>query len=365
MTAPPFLSNPDVVIIGGGFYGCAIALYLKTHWRIPHVMVLEQSDGLLGRASLHNQARVHNGYHYPRSFVTAHRSRVNFPRFVGDYTDAVRRDFTKLYAKARRNSQISARQFMRFCHEIGAPVQAAPPALHRLFAPNLIEQVFLSEEYAFDAVILAQKLSHDLHQAGVEVRYHHRVADIVAGPEGTLRILPFDITAPMIFNCTYAGLAQVTSLGRPLKYELAEIALIRPPPMLQDLGITVMDGPFFSIMPFPAAGLHSLTHVLYTPHIHCHTFADADLAYAQTPQKSHCDMMIRDAGRYVPSIAQAEYGKSLFEIKVVLTANELDDGRPILIEHHPHFRGLISILGGKIDNIYDVFNALDEVLSHR
>ena len=35
---------------------------------------------------------------------------------------------------------------------------------------------------------------------------------------------------------------------------------------LKNSGITVMDGPFFSVMPFPAKGLHSFSHVRYTPH---------------------------------------------------------------------------------------------------
>jgi hypothetical protein len=39
--------------------------------------------------------------------------------------------------------------------------------------------------------------------------------------------------------------------------------------------------------------------------------------------------------------------------------NESDDGRPILFEKHPELPGCYSILGGKIDNIYDVLEKLD------
>jgi len=70
--------------------------------------------------------------------------------------------------------------------------------------------------------------------------------------------------------------------------------------------------------------------------------------------------MIRDAGRYVPEILKAEYRHSLFEIKTVLTRNESDDGRPILFERHLELPGCFSILGGKIDNIYDVLEKMDE-----
>ena len=118
----------DAIVIGGGFYGAAIAIYLKTQRGFQSVLLIERESGLLQRASYNNQARVHYGYHYPRSFTTAFRSRVNLPRFVQDYPLAVKRDFTKLYAIARRNSKVTARQFERFCREIGARLEPAPGA---------------------------------------------------------------------------------------------------------------------------------------------------------------------------------------------------------------------------------------------
>lgn len=41
------------------------------------------------------------------------------------------------------------------------------------------------------------------------------------------------------------------------------------------------------------------------------------------------------------------------------SSNEGDDGRPILFEKHAELPGCYSVLGGKIDNIYDVFEKLD------
>jgi hypothetical protein len=45
----------------------------------------------------------------------------------------MRTSFTKLYAIARRNSKVTARQFESFCREIGAPLAPAPPGLRSLF----------------------------------------------------------------------------------------------------------------------------------------------------------------------------------------------------------------------------------------
>jgi hypothetical protein len=70
--------------------------------------------------------------------------------------------------------------------------------------------------------------------------------------------------------------------------------------------------------------------------------------------------MIRDAAKYVPLLRQSLYRESIFQIKTVLEKNEADDGRPILFEKHADMPGCYSILGGKIDNIYDVLEKLDQ-----
>ena len=67
----------------------------------------------------------------------------------------------------------------------------------------------------------------------------------------------------------------------------------------------------------------------------------------------------RDAARYLPAIAESEQIDSLFEVKTVLVRSEGDDGRPILVERYSQMPGLYCILGGKVDNIYDVLERLD------
>jgi hypothetical protein len=79
-------------------------------------------------------------------------------------------------------------------------------------------------------------------------------------------------------------------------------------------------------------------------------------------RETRVDRMVRDAVRYMPAIADAKYVESLFEVKTVLVKNEGDDGRPILFERHTLLPNCYSILGGKIDNIYDALEKLDAEL---
>lgn len=363
----------DAVVIGGGFYGAAIAIYLARQRGFKRIVLVEREQALLKRASLNNQARVHNGYHYPRSFTTAYRSRINLPKFVRQWPDAVKLDFTKLYAISRRNSKVTARQFERFCQEIGARITHADHKLQNLFEKRLIENVYQVDEYAFDSTRLASWAEHELRESGVQIRLGARVTAISGGPNETLRAtvlcepeMENFISSRYVFNCTYSGLNQFKGafLGTRtrLKQEITEMALMQVPPVLRELGVTVMDGPFFSMMPYPARGLHTLSHVRYTPHLQWidEEGIDPYRKLSQYVSETRVDRMVRDVGRYMPSMREAKYIDSLFEIKTVLMKNEGDDGRPILFEKHQELPRCYSILGGKIDNIYDVLEKLDE-----
>jgi len=365
-------STVDAVVIGGGFYGAAIAIYLAKERGLKRIVLVEREAALLKRASYNNQARVHNGYHYPRSFTTAYRSRINLPRFVSDWPEAVKQDFTKLYAIARRNSKVTAKQFVRFCKEIGAKIEPADQSLRQLFEPHLIEEVFLVEEYAFDSSKLASWAERELKECGVEICLETRVTAISKG-DNLLKVAmrekdrsESEIFSRYVFNCTYSELNQFVGdfpgTSTHLKQEITEMALMQVPHVLKELGITVMDGPFFSMMPFPARGLHTLSHVRYTPHMHWN-----DQRGVSPYQKlndyeraTRVDRMVRDVSRYLPAIQDAKYVDSLFEVKTILVKNEGDDGRPILFEKHEELPGCYSVLGGKIDNIYDVLEKLDE-----
>ena len=212
-------------------------------------------------------------------------------------------------------------------------------------------RAFQVRELAFDVVKIEQQLSKQLLAAGIELRLEQSARIVGLANEA----VEIDVSgrlerAPWVFNCTYAELETVgVSIRTGIKKELAEMILIRPPPQLMQRGVTVMDGPFFSTMPFPASGLHSLSHVRYTPHE-----ASAALeASAVRPVKSNGIAMLRDAGRFMPCLSRTRIETSIFEIKAVLLNTEDDDSRPILIEKSAENERVLSILGSKMDNIYE------------
>ena len=137
----------------GGF-GLYLAEFLAK--KGCEVLLLEEEKELMTHASFHNQARVHNGYHYPRSVLTALRSRVSFPRFISEFPDCIDSDFEKFYLIARPLGKVTAKQFKQFCERIGAYIEPAPNKIARLVNPQHIEAVFTTQEFAFDALKLRQ-----------------------------------------------------------------------------------------------------------------------------------------------------------------------------------------------------------------
>jgi glycine/D-amino acid oxidase-like deaminating enzyme len=365
----------DAIVVGGGFFGCSIAITLKEDYGLDKVLVVERESELMARASYANQARVHNGYHYPRSFTTAFRSRVNFPRFVARYRGCIADDFTMLYCIAAQNSLVTKYQFEKFCSEIGAELRPADESLQGLFNPALVDAVYEAVEYAFDATALADIIRRDMEAARVSLLLEADVRDVASAEDGLVVSVraadqAHEMRSARVFNCTYAGLNSLSpgtrAVRAKLKYEISEIALVIVPEPMAGLGVTVMDGPFFSCMPFPATGQHSLTHVRYTPHFAWLDTGEAfahpyDVLEAKAP-KSRARYMIGDAARYMPIMREVRHDRSLFEVKTVLLTNEVDDGRPILFEPHEDLRGMYSILGGKIDNIFDIKDAMRDVL---
>ena len=132
----------DFAVIGAGFFGIRLALLLADHG--ARVVLIERAGDIFSRASHANQARIHNGYHYPRSYSTALGSHRNYERFVRDMAECVDDEFEHVYAIARQGSFTNAYQFHRFCKELGLPIRRAPRDMRALFDSSRIDDVFRS-----------------------------------------------------------------------------------------------------------------------------------------------------------------------------------------------------------------------------
>lgn len=373
----------SAIIIGAGLYGLYSALHCarKSGAGAKKILVLEKDSGAFMRATYINQARVHMGYHYPRSLSTAAKSAHYFRRFMEEYSFCILTKFDQVYATSADFSWTNAGEFKKFCRAAGIRCDEIDSG--RYFKDGMCDGTFLTEEYTYDAHMLRQHMLEELSKyPNVEIRYSSPVTGI------TERQGLFEVTAgggryetPFLLNATYASANEIISmLGYEpfkIKYELCEIILCDVNDKLKDVGLTVMDGPFFSIMPFGKTGLHSLTSVTFTPHVTSYE----PLPSFECQARSHgacsprflgnCNdcgarpetawtYMSRLARKYMRDEYEFQYHGSLFSMKPILKASEIDDSRPTVIKQFSQSPAFISVLSGKINTVYD----LDEVLDN-
>ncbi len=359
----------DFTVVGAGFFGVRLALQLAE--KGLRVALLEKGPSICRRASYINQARIHNGYHYPRSLSTALGSHKHYDRFCREMEGCIDDTFEHIYAIAREGSYTNAYQFQQFCRTLGLPLKAAGSRLRQLFDWNHIEDVFVVVEGAFNARAIRRKYERLLDQnenvtlltntTCNRIDLDRAVARLETSGGGIATLGVFIVTYAETNNMLLAsGLAPLD-----LKAEITEVCLVDVPDSFRHRGVTVMDGPYFSCMPMPAEACHSLTHVSYTPHVSwsLNNHPDnPDRILACYPKKTRFMYMLKDTRRYLPRLEESRYRGSLFEVKVVPSRNEVDDGRPILFRMYSKEPACISVLGSKIDSIFELEDAVDEFI---
>lgn len=370
----------DRIIIGAGFYGLYAALFCCQKGQ--SVLILECDPAPFRRATYINQARVHQGYHYPRSIFTAMKSAGYFERFNADFGFCINRQFDKIYATSKRYSWSDGRQFKEFCKAANIPCEELCP--ERFFKKDMCDGAFLTREYTYDAGLLEAYYQERLAEYDfVEARFCVTIAAIEKETDRYVIRLNdgSEYCTGFVLNATYAGTNQVLEMAGyekfGLKYELCEIILCDVNEKLRPYGFTVMDGPFFSIMPFGIKGVHSLTSVTFTPHttsyddvptFACQNKSNGYCSKRQLGNCNYCSQKPATAFPYMAGLAKKylceeydfTYRSSLFSMKPILLKSELDDSRPTVIKICSRKPTFVSVLSGKINTVYD----LDEVLAN-
>lgn len=367
----------DYVVLGAGVFGLYATKILTS--KGYNVLVSDVDGGPMRRASFVNQARLHNGYHYPRSIQTARKSVEYFYRFAKEFSFAINSSYRSIYAIASNFSYVDPEQFLRFTKYIGVPAKHIPVSDY--FNPLFVEAAFETQEYSFDSSLIRDYFMEVLgSKTGCQFQFHSYINR--AETDGTEFIIYFDkgytVRTRAVINATYAGLNDVHRLFGlellPLKYELAEVILAKVSSNFLNVGVTVMDGPFFSLMPFGLTGNHSLTSVEYTPRISTfdsfHAF-DTRSSNAQcTPSslKNYSSQTVdfdsawmymnQLCKQYLSQNVTVSYQESLYTVKTILRSAEISDARPTIIWRSSTAPEFVSVFSGKFNTIYD----LEEVL---
>ena len=365
----------DRVVIGGGLFGAYSALILKN---LGHsVLIVEQGSELMSRASMVNQARLHTGLHYPRSIVTARESLGYYLKFRQRFPSAVF-DFRQIYAVSTHNSKTSSRDFLDFVNRLGLDFEVIQH--DRYFNPGTVALALKVEEPTFDAKILREEILSEIEfEPNIKLSLNTAVIGGRLSNKGSTLSLSngSKVETKGVVIAAYAGINPIRESlglqGLPLSFELAEIVLGSVSHEMSGLGFTVMDGPFWSMMPFGNSGSVSLTSVGITPLQKSKSlpiFQCQSLRTGCSPLRlSDCNTCpVKPSSAVVHQVQQMSLFlknqdfftpiRSLFTVKSTLNTTEVDDARPTLIQKERDSKTW-TVFSGKVSTLFDLEGALN------
>lgn len=331
-----------VAVVGGGVFGATIAVDLACAG--ARVDLFEARSDILEGTTARNQARLHSGYHYPRSDSTAVAARDAAVLFAARFPQAVRR--ARHWYVVAPGSKVTPDEYVAFLDRLGLPYEVAgregesllpPPQVH---TADLIVRAY---EGFVDVGMLRRLLRRDLAASGVTVHTGHRV--------GSAEVPGFDVTVWATYGVPWP---------RPLRFEVCEVPLLELGRYGND-SFVVVDGPFVSVDPIGHLfTLYDVTHSVHyaseglTPDIppEYAPLLERGIVRPGRPgsQLSQFDVMVQSASRFLWGLEPGGqhtsiYHGSMWSLRAVLPHVDATDERPTSVERDGN---VVRVLSGKI-----------------
>jgi predicted dehydrogenase len=363
----PPAKKPAVAVLGGGIFGATCAVELG---KFCDVTLFERHERLMTEVSWANQWRHHSGFHYPRSYDSIQEIRAARADFEAEYEDAIVRSFPAYFCTSATGVEIPAERYLAACRSNDLDfTMAKPPA--DVLDPKTVSLCVRSDEAVYDlermVAIVDQRLTGN---PDIDVRLGTTVVGGEIAADGR-KYLSFERAGETesaafdyVVNATYRNLNQVAHWFsfpvEPLRFDLYELLLLKIP--TSQVCVTIMDGPFTSLVGTARDDLFLLSH------IHQSVLKSVITQDGLPPDwgeiQSNRENMLSHSRRYLPVLEHATVVESRYATRTVNAYARDFDARPTVIREHGF--GCWSILGGKI--ITCVTNAREiagEILAER
>ena len=263
-----------VAVIGGGFYGIMAALEASKHKDVKEIYIFEKNKSLMQAAGKFNQARLHLGFHYPRSAETICQSKAGFNLYEKRFPRVTRAIEKNIYL-IREDGLVSISEYLNIMrkNKISFEDIHISESGFKYISRGVNFKAIKVEEKYIDIVKLNKNLFREINEMGIKVCLNMEAKDIDVG----LGEIQFSNGSKgkydLIINCSYTTpFMGFTKNEIQLKYEYCTLLLISSEEV-KNQAVTIMDGQFVSIYPW-LSDLHSVSSVKYTPSIRTDTFLE-------------------------------------------------------------------------------------------
>ena len=342
--------KPRVAVIGGGIFGATCSAELA---EFCDVTLIERHDDLLGEASTLNQWRYHHGFHYPRSIEMIREIQECRQEFESVYGRAIVGGVDSYYATVGSARIITRERFLHICTSMGLTFdQGAPPA--GVLDMSQVNLCLRTGEGVFDADIM-RGIMHDrlTGRPGITMALGHEVVNGTMLADGRKQLVmkqgatTHDDAFDYVVNATYANRNILAKLfgfpSKPLRFDLLELLMLEIP--LPKISVTILDGPFTSMVSMGADNMFTLSHIQHS--VLATATPDDGLPPVWTNPTSNRENLLLHGARYLPILRDARYVGSRYGTRTVHALPEDVDGRPTVVVDHGF--GCWSILGGKVN----------------
>ena len=314
-------------VVGGGWYGAHLSLALIKAG--ADVELWEAADALFTGASGANPARLHQGFHYPRSRLTRAACQDHAEAFMARYGHLTRAIPVNLYAVAAHDSMVD---FGTYCQVLQGDVPFIVVNNPAEFGLQNVEGAVLTGERHIVIRLAREAFTRDL---AAVVRYGAK-PDVLDDPQWDWNI-----------DATFCAF-DAEAIDR---YEPCITTLLEGP---TDKAVTVMDGPLPSIYPWDEDfGLCSLTSASLTPFSKtCRTWTDAKAVLDGLSHQDIADRMVAmqaQIAHFWPAAADL-YKIADFRLSIRAMPRSGADAR--LVDVVQTGERVLRVRAGKIDAVF-------------
>ena len=340
------MKKKNFIIIGAGWMGCHLALSLIKQ---GHQVKLFEQKKIFNGMSGSNTNRLHMGYHYPRSFQTRMQSKFGYQEFIKKYPTLNKKIKNNLIYIVKKHSLIDFQSYKEIMIASNLKIKETTyfkdelSNIEGLFKVNEA-QILQNKSKKFFKSRLGKSLFEnkevklDQLKFGKKIFFENEYFDYLV-----------DCSAGHLFNKKQFDISYEPRVTWIYKSKLKNFALM------------AMDGQFYNIFP------HKEDYILGTP------------KYSKYKKINN----LRLAIKFIKEIKKKDIIKRRFQsekiikdtfmnfnkyfsykgyfISLTTIFNSSSDNRPTLVNKKDN---IISVLGGKIDTIFEAEKKIIEMLKN-
>jgi hypothetical protein len=339
----------SAIIIGAGIHGVCIANELASSGL--DVTIFDSHDDILRETSNGCHNRAHLGYHYPRSLSTVKECLRGLSYFRKHLNDVLYYHGEGYYIVSKEDTAVTAEQYEQFCKDADLPYKLEWPSDEFVYKSSL-EASFMVNEPCYDVNKIREYYTKRLEKNKIDFISGFNIVDVGMHSEDEFCFYDdsgygVTLNADIIVNSTYARANNIQNMfginteDNVYKFQLTEVPVVKSLKPIPQL--TVVDGPFSSIMPY----VGQEDHYLFYDVVHSVNQQEIGTVCPKfSKPESQWEMMVEHGKEYYNFMDNLEYVSSNWGTRPIPTKAVGDSRTTRLVKHDclPYF---YSVMEGK------------------